>query len=110
MRSILTGVAALLGAAGICSAAEHRPCGDESAGRAALRRPSARPGRATSTSQHVPGYAGRARLGWPDYHPLLAKSWTISETAELYLKLRERRDVLQRQEVTAADVIYSFSG
>jgi peptide/nickel transport system substrate-binding protein len=110
MRSILTGVAALLGAAGICSAAEAQT----------LR---------VMKSLDAPHYDGQrttwsptsdivnmfqdtlVALDWDGKTavPYLAKSWTISEDGKTYVfKLRDDVTFCSGKKFTAADVIYSF--
>ena len=101
MRSILTGVVALLGAAGICFGRRGADlAGDEVAGRAALRRPAHDLVADVGYRQHVPGYAGGARLGRQDGDPLSRQVVDHQRGRQnLYLQAARRRDVLQRQEV-----------
>ena len=110
MRSILTGVAALLGAAGICSTAEAQT----------LR---------VMKSLDAPHYDGQrttwsptsdivnmfqdtlVALDWDGKTaiPYLAKSWTISEDGKTYtFKLRDDVTFCSGKKFTAADVVYSF--
>jgi len=110
MRSILTGVVALLGAAGICSTAEAQT----------LR---------VMKSLDAPHYDGQrttwsptsdivnmfqdtlVALDWDGKTaiPYLAKSWTIAEDGRTYtFKLRDDVTFCSGKKFTAADVIYSF--
>jgi peptide/nickel transport system substrate-binding protein len=110
MRSILTGVAALLGAAGIASAAEAQT----------LR---------VMKSLDAPHYDGQrttwsptsdivnmfqdtlVALDWDGKTaiPYLAKSWEISEDGRTYtFKLRDDVTFCSGKKFTAADVVYSF--
>src|SRR6201991_3063596 len=110
MRSILTGVVALLGAAGMCSAAEAQT----------LR---------VMKSLDAPHYDGQrttwsptsdivnmfqdtlVALDWDGKTaiPYLAKSWTISEDGRTYtFKLRADVTFCSGKKFTAADVVYSF--
>ena len=74
--------------------------GDEVAGRAALRRPAHDLVADVGYRQHVPGYAGRARLGRQDGNPLSRQVVDDQRGRQnLYLQAARRRDVLQRQEV-----------
>jgi len=110
MPSILTGVVALLGAAGMCSAAEAQT----------LR---------VMKSLDAPHYDGQrttwsptsdivnmfqdtlVALDWDGKTaiPYLAKSWTISEDGRTYtFKLRDDVTFCSGKKFTAADVVYSF--
>ena len=110
MRNILTGIAALLGAAGMCAAAEAQT----------LR---------VMKSLDAPHYDGQrttwsptsdivnmfqdtlVALDWDGQTtiPYLAKSWTISEDGRTYtFKLRDDVTFCSGKKFTAADVIYSF--
>jgi len=110
MRSILTGVVALLGAAGMCSAAEAQT----------LR---------VMKSLDAPHYDGQrttwsptsdivnmfqdtlVALDWDGKTaiPYLARSWTISEDGRTYtFKLRDDVTFCSGKKFTAADVVYSF--
>ena len=110
MRSILTGVVALLGAAGICGNAEAQT----------LR---------VMKSLDAPHYDGQrttwsptsdivnmfqdtlVALDWDGKTaiPYLAKSWTISEDGKTYtFKLRDDVTFCSGKKFTAADVVYSF--
>src|ERR1700754_4746630 len=109
MRSILTGVVALLGAAGMCSAAEAQT----------LR---------VMESLDAPHYDGQrttwsptsdivnmfqdtlVALDWDGKTaiPYLAKSWTISEDGKTYtFKLRDDVTFCSGKKFTAADVVFS---
>ena len=110
MRSILTGVAALLGATGLGLGAEAQT----------LR---------VMKSLDAPHYDGQRTTWSPSSDivnmfqdtlvamdwdgktaiPYLAKSWTISEDGKLYtFKLRDDVQFCSGKKFTAADVIYSF--
>ena len=101
MRSIFTGVVALLGAVGIvCDGRGADPEDDEVARRAALRRPAHDLVADLRYRQHVPGYAGGDGLGRQDADPLSRQVVDDQRgRQDLYLQAARRRAVLQRQEV-----------
>src|ERR1043165_505403 len=110
MRSILTGVVALLGAAGMCSAAEAQT----------LR---------VMKSLDAPHYDGQRTTWSPSSDivnmfqdtlvamdwdgktaiPYLARSWTVSPDGKLYtFKLRDDVSFCSGKKFTADDVVYSI--
>jgi len=110
MRRILTGVVALLGAAGISSAAGAQTLKMMKA----LDAPHYDGQRTTwsPTSDIVNMFQDTlVAMDWDGKTPIpyLAKSWTVSEDGKLYtFKLRDDVQFCSGKKFTAADVIYSF--